>query len=1090
MDSLGRSLPLTPIESTLKTLLLDVVQYIGERNPQLPPTVLRFTGGWVRDKLLGVDSHDIDVGISNMTGYQFGLLLKKYMDTPGNLDKYRQTLPDEEFKQNIVSLHKIDANPEKSKHLETVTTKIFGLDVDLVNLRKETYCEDSRNPQMEFGTPEEDALRRDATINALFYNLNESKVEDFTGQGLTDMESGIIRTPLEPFQTFQDDPLRVLRLIRFASRLGYSIDEETQAAMRNEHIGEALKLKISRERVGVELEKMLQGPDPRGALHLIDSLGLYSTIFANHMDDVQADTSSWSLAYNGLEALLSPDAGPDVARLRHFLVRDRRETYYAWMIAAFAPWSSVPGRVPKTSKSKPLPPRTVDVARDSLRSDNKSMSLIGAAAKNWRHVIEIKDFVLINTHRSSDQITPEKLRQKVGLAIRSWSTSDWRLCILLAILQGHMHGQNLQEVVKGYEKFISYIQKANLEDVYEMAPLVNGVDTMQAFGVKAGPWLKKAQDMVIAWQLSHPEITEKEPLRSAAREALRRGDSHIPDSILDSTPVPRALDQLWDTISPHDHTQHQAACENLLIARECLRLCDLKELSESDQHAANNLYGWANRLRSELSLSVIAALDSILPVHQAANVPDILLALASFTSEADPWTTAETGATSAAILDSFTTTARSAPNNSFWTMLESILKEKIRPLFTKTRNPAITAAGRKDFHPVPLPRFDVSILDPEAQPWQAHEVYATTVLSWIVSQYQTSDIAHLEAHFPLLIPPILALIDSSPTALKTQGCLLITHLLHPIRAARSPILRRTNLSSVFDDAIRPCLLSLPTITPEDESLTLLAAAYPALRLLHKTASLPQPQPTTTTTTTTTTTSNPKNPHAQTLRENLIPSFHHTSITPTTRNDPSTNKPSFPYPRLSTLLLHQIHDELFDLGIQTTKYLQDIIPLVYSVLENPFGTAYPPLLLAGVAVARAVVLNAHPRVWVWRGEILGAVCGCWGVVGEEVDERIREKKKKKKEEEEEGTVNGGQSEEDNNDAVDVLERVKRELKGVVYLLRMAVENPVPGETQALQVKEGFQQEMEDLVAADEELRELLLGEVDGDDDSTFFGAGLE
>lgn len=260
------TLELTPIENTLRTLLLDVAEYIrqqaiakGATEVDAPRTVLRFTGGWVRDKLLGVDSQDIDVGINNMTGYQFGLLLKEYLDDPVRLEAYKRNHPTGELKNSIVSLHKIGANPEKSKHLETVTTRIFGLDVDLVNLRKETYTEDSRNPQMEFGTAEEDALRRDATINALFYNLNESVVEDMTGQGFDDLREQVIRTPLEPYQTFRDDPLRVLRLIRFASRLGYRIDSETERAMGNADIREALKLKISRERVGTELEKMLRG---------------------------------------------------------------------------------------------------------------------------------------------------------------------------------------------------------------------------------------------------------------------------------------------------------------------------------------------------------------------------------------------------------------------------------------------------------------------------------------------------------------------------------------------------------------------------------------------------------------------------------------------------------------------------------------------------------------------------------------------------------------------------------------------------------------------------------------------------------------
>lgn len=258
---------LTPAENALKTLLLDVKDYIrqekeregGGRADEEPELELRFTGGWVRDKLLGINSHDIDVAISTMTGYQFGNALKNYLDIPGNLEKYKQDSQNRELKDAIVRLHKIEANPEKSKHLETVTTKIFGMDIDLVNLRKETYTEDSRTPQMEFGTAVEDALRRDATVNALFYNLNYSKLEDLTGKGLDDMKNKIIRTPLEPYQTFKDDPLRVLRLIRFASRLGYRIDEDAQRAMQNEDIKQALRLKISKERVGIEVEKMLRG---------------------------------------------------------------------------------------------------------------------------------------------------------------------------------------------------------------------------------------------------------------------------------------------------------------------------------------------------------------------------------------------------------------------------------------------------------------------------------------------------------------------------------------------------------------------------------------------------------------------------------------------------------------------------------------------------------------------------------------------------------------------------------------------------------------------------------------------------------------
>lgn len=256
---------LTPLEQTLRRLLVDAAEYIQQNknadggDETGGDLVLRFTGGWVRDKLLGVDGHDIDVGISTMTGYQFGLALRDYLDIPGNLDKYRNFHPENALKDVIGGLHKISANPEKSKHLETVTTRIFGFDVDLVNLRKETYTEESRNPQMEFGTPEQDALRRDATVNALFYNLHTSMVEDFTGSGLRDMKGKTIRTPMPAYQTFKDDPLRVLRLIRFASRLNYKIDSDTEVSMQNNDIKVSLRAKISPERIGTEVEKMLHG---------------------------------------------------------------------------------------------------------------------------------------------------------------------------------------------------------------------------------------------------------------------------------------------------------------------------------------------------------------------------------------------------------------------------------------------------------------------------------------------------------------------------------------------------------------------------------------------------------------------------------------------------------------------------------------------------------------------------------------------------------------------------------------------------------------------------------------------------------------
>ncbi|KAI5286565.1 CCA tRNA nucleotidyltransferase, mitochondrial [Ascosphaera aggregata] len=525
---------LTPLEETLKSLLLDVASYISttgsnySNQPHGTPEglVLRFTGGWVRDKLLGVQSKDIDVGISSMTGYQFGLALKEYLDNPANLEKYKNQTGVEE--DQIISLHKISANPEKSKHLETVTTKIFGLEVDLVNLRKETYTEDSRNPQMEFGTPYEDAMRRDATVNALFYNLNTSSIEDFTGTGLQDMQNKLIRTPLEPFQTFKDDPLRVLRLIRFSSRLRYEIDPETALAMGLKDIKKALKVKISPERVGIEVSKTLRGPDPFGALRFIDQNNLFNVIFINHSDTMEAATKtssfSWSSVYESLRELL--DQEPSAANLdirqnvRNTLIRDDTHLYQAWLLAALSPWSVIPltdakgNAIPPNAK---MPPRARSVARDGMRLDNKTLSVVGDAATTWQGIQQLVAKVVSGEMEKST--SPEDFRENIGLFMRDLG-ADWRMSVLLAMLL-ECTTKDKVEVFKSYNIFLQTLSRLSLVDVHTMKPIVNGHELATALGVPSGAWMFKALTAIIHWQLRNPNVTGTDADKQKAIEEVR-----------------------------------------------------------------------------------------------------------------------------------------------------------------------------------------------------------------------------------------------------------------------------------------------------------------------------------------------------------------------------------------------------------------------------------------------------------------------------------------------------------------------------------------------------------------------------------------
>ena len=148
-----------------------------------------------------------------------------------------------------------------------------GTEVEFVGARKESYTPSSRNPQVAPGTLEDDQRRRDFTINAMAWSVNGATfgklVDPF--EGMYDLEECIIRTPCEPERTFSDDPLRMMRAVRFASQLGFDIDDETFEAICTQ--AERINI-VSKERIIVELSKIMASPVPSIGLNLMHTSGL------------------------------------------------------------------------------------------------------------------------------------------------------------------------------------------------------------------------------------------------------------------------------------------------------------------------------------------------------------------------------------------------------------------------------------------------------------------------------------------------------------------------------------------------------------------------------------------------------------------------------------------------------------------------------------------------------------------------------------------------------------------------------------------------------------------------------------------------
>lgn len=160
----------------------------------------------------------------------------------------------------------------------TAQVKHGGLELEFVGARKESYSYDSRNPVVEDGTLDDDQKRRDFTVNAMAISLNETTFGELVDpfDGISDIGKKLIRTPLDPDVTFSDDPLRMMRAIRFATQLGFEIYPDTfEAIARNR---ERISI-ISKERVFDELEKIVKSPVPSKGFLLLERCGLLKIIF-------------------------------------------------------------------------------------------------------------------------------------------------------------------------------------------------------------------------------------------------------------------------------------------------------------------------------------------------------------------------------------------------------------------------------------------------------------------------------------------------------------------------------------------------------------------------------------------------------------------------------------------------------------------------------------------------------------------------------------------------------------------------------------------------------------------------------------------
>jgi putative nucleotidyltransferase with HDIG domain len=220
-------------------------------------------GGYVRDIFLERPSNDIDVVVVG-SGISVAEELKRMVGKKAHLSVFKN-----------FGTAQVKWRSEKRKVKSEKCDE--WIEVEFVGARKESYSHDSRKPIVEDGTLEDDQNRRDFTINAMAICLNKSRFGELVDpfNGLADLEDGIIATPLEPGITFSDDPLRMMRCIRFATQLNFVIEDETFEAL--ERMADRIKI-VSGERIKDELNKIILSPVPSKGFVDLQRCGLLNII--------------------------------------------------------------------------------------------------------------------------------------------------------------------------------------------------------------------------------------------------------------------------------------------------------------------------------------------------------------------------------------------------------------------------------------------------------------------------------------------------------------------------------------------------------------------------------------------------------------------------------------------------------------------------------------------------------------------------------------------------------------------------------------------------------------------------------------------
>ncbi|XP_062025883.1 tRNA nucleotidyltransferase cca2-like [Rosa rugosa] len=359
----------------------------------------------------------------------------------------------------------------------------------------------------KYGTPEQDAMRRDLTINSLFYNINTKSVEDWTNRGIKDLKFGNIATPLSPRETIMEDPVHGLRAIRIGTRYRFTLVEQLKEAAASDEVKAAPSAKVSRERIGAEIDLMISGDQPVQAMTLLCDFNWFWYVFRLHP---QCEPPSDRACVTYLESIcnLIGVIGPST-----FTDEQRRISFYAAMFLPLRTTTYKDERVEEipvvnfifrySLKSKVSDAETVIKIHNAVEKFLPLLPHFGSSGCGVQLLAEDD----LGTREYVDDLSAtskkSQLRVLMGFLLREIK-DVWTVALLLCCSEDPLNKNlTLEDRTALFRKVQSaIIDDLCLDKVWDVKPLLRGTDIIKHLGLKSGgPVVSERKWKVFAWVL-------------------------------------------------------------------------------------------------------------------------------------------------------------------------------------------------------------------------------------------------------------------------------------------------------------------------------------------------------------------------------------------------------------------------------------------------------------------------------------------------------------------------------------------------------------------------------------------------------------